>query len=848
MTFGVRKTIRWHQQLKKILFNHAAYLHDDYIHVDPGKYPTSSMKWLRPAFLLLLLIALVIGLNTKWGNIPPLGKVLNPFRGVWQNAETRKTPRDRNISLRGNDGAITIYFNERGVPHIFAGSDRDLYFAQGYITARDRLWQMEFQTHAAAGRLSEIIGRPALGYDRTQRRLGMVYGAERRLAPIMADSLTREVLEAYTDGINEWIRKLRPSNRPIEYKLLDYRPEPWTPMKSALLQMSMSYTLSGFSSDFHMSNTHALLGDDFVKAFFPPHPGNADPIIPPGHEWNFEPLTVEAPSEIYIPDQLHESLVREPDHDIGSNSWAVHGDRTRSGRPILANDMHLELSLPSIWYEIQLNAPGVNVYGVSLPGVPNVIVGFNEHLGWGFTNVGADVMDIYDIRFRDDSMTEYYHDGQWKPVDFRIEYIQLRRGFTVTDTVRYTHHGPVVNNNRGEITNNFIPGGHALRWSAHDFSNELLMFYQLNRASDYDTYTEVIDEFKNPAQNFTYADKAGNISIRSNGKFPVRWHGQGHFISDGTDPLYDWHEFIPHHHKPFIKNPDRGFVSSANQHPAGPDYPYELGRFFASYERGARINEFLTESTDVTPEILKRLQLDNKSLHAESVLPVLLSHIDESTLNGNTFYAYSKLVHWNYHNNAEEVAPSIFNRFWSHLYISVWEPLYGKNMRYMRLPSRDRTVQLILQEPDSPYLNGNASGDGLSLTDRITMAFSRAVEDLEARYHDPGPDWLWGNHQGARIKHLANLPGFSRDLFTGGGSESVNATTGSHGPSWRMIVSMEDEQQAWGIYPGGQSGNPGSARYDEFTDEWALGRYFPLRLYPGEEEARSEASYTIQIR
>jgi penicillin G amidase len=812
------------------------------------EFNTSSMKWLRPVSLFLLTLVLVIGLNNKWGSIPPIGKILNPYRGVWQNAETRIHPNDKRISLRGQDGDIRVYYNERGVPHIFADSDRDLYFAQGFVTARDRLWQMEFQTHAAAGRISEIVGRQAVGYDLDQRRLGMPLGAERRLGEIMADSASSIYIQAYTDGVNAWINRLRPSRRPVEYKILDYKPERWTPLKSALLLMNMSYTLSGFASDYHMTNTRALLGQAFVDAFYPSHPPGVDPIIPPDHPWDFEPLTAEAPAQPFEPTLFESTIVREPDHDIGSNSWAVHGSRTASGRPLLADDMHLEMTLPSIWYEMQLSAPGVNVYGVTLPGVPMVIVGFNEHLGWGFTNVGSDVMDIYEIRFRDESMTEYYHDGQWKPVETRYEEIRVRRGSTVRETVLYTHHGPVVNSNTGDVTMNYIPGGHALRWTAHDPSNEFRMFHHLNRARDYEEYTEINRAFRNPAQNFTYADKAGNISIRSNGKFPVRWEGQGHFISDGTDPLHDWQEYIPHEHKPYVKNPPRGFVSSANQHPADASYPYELGRFFAPYERGARINQVLGGLDDATPESMKRLQLDNKSLHAESVLPALLQYIDESTLSGTSFYAYNKLRNWDYFNEADDTAPTIFHQFWRNLYQSVWQPVFGENRSRMRLPDRNATVRLILDDPESPWLNGPYEGSPSSFESRVNAAFLRAVSDLERQYGDPGPDWLWGSHQGAVVNHIARIPGFGRRVFTGGGSESVNATRLTNGPSWRMVVSMEDDLQAWGIYPGGQSGNPGSVRYDSFLNDWAAGRYYQLQLYKTEEEARRNAAWSLIIQ
>lgn len=787
------------------------------------------MKWFKAVFTFVLLVVLVYALNNKFGDIPPIGKFLNPFSGFWVNAESREVPEERKLNLPGLHTSVGVIFDDQLVPHIFAQNNHDLYFTQGYITAMHRLWQMEFQTHAAAGRISEIVGERALELDRYQRRIGMVYGAKNSLERMMADTTTRQVIEAYTAGINAYIATLSPENYPIEYKLLDYAPEPWTPLKVSLLLKQMANTLSGGSDDLRMTNILNKYGKEIVNNLFPDYPFREDPIVPPGTTWDFTPVTPPKPPDGFLANWVDTVLHKSADAGIGSNNWAVGGEKSATGYPILANDPHLTLSLPSIWYQIQLVSPDVNVYGASLPGAPSVIIGFNEQVAWGVTNVGSDVLDWYQIKFKDGSKTHYWHDNQWKPVKKVVEEIKIRGKESIVDTVYYTHHGPVVYDKEEIPFNKQTPVAHAMRWVAHESDNELMTFYKLNRAKNYTQYTQALTHYASPAQNFIYADVHNDIAIWPNGKFPLKWKEQGKFIMDGTDPAYDWQGWIPQAHNPHVKNPPRGFVSSANQFSADTTYPYYLSWEFESYERGARINQRLEAMQKATPDSLRMLQNDNYNLHAYNVLPALLSLINQSQLTGKQKSAYQQIAGWKYMNDATEVAPTIFNNWWQNINAGIWaDDFEAQNGMQMRFPNRDRTVQL-LHEPQSGWIDNTKTPVKETLADVVNLSFQAAVDTLYANYGEIGEQWQWAQFKSTDIMHLARIPALSRqDVLTGGGRGIVNATSERNGPSWRMVVALGSELKAFGVYPGGQSGNPGSYYYDNLIETWRNGDLHPL--------------------
>lgn len=444
------------------------------------------MKFVKAFSTLAFTVALCYVLSTSFKGAPAFGSFLNPFTGFWVNGEKPIADAgESSLEIPGLQDEVTVEYDEVGIPHIFANNDHDLYLAQGYVTAKDRLWQMEFQTHYAAGRLTEIVGSKALESDRYNRKMGSVYGAEKSLAGMLEDPKSKVAIEAYSDGVNAYIAQLKPRDYPVEYKLLGYAPEPWKPIKSALFLKNMSFVLASGTDDLRMTNILRKYGKQVAEELFPNYPFEESPIIPQGTSRDFTPLPLpKAPADFMGRGSLNAS--QERDKGIGSNNWVVSGNKSATGLPILANDPHLTLSLPSIWYQAQLVGPDVNVYGATMPGTPNVIGGFNRDIAWGVTNVGADVVDWYEVKFKDAKMNEYWHDGQWKKIERHYETFKIKGGEDVKDTVLYTHHGPIVYLDNQKPFKKNIPTGHALRWIAHDKSQELSTFYQLNRAKNYE--------------------------------------------------------------------------------------------------------------------------------------------------------------------------------------------------------------------------------------------------------------------------------------------------------------------------------------------------------------------------
>lgn len=812
------------------------------------------MKTVRAVVSLLLAGLVFWALDNRHGTFPALGRLLDPFTGFWQNGgRVDRIP--RKLVIPGLRDEVQIVWDDRRVPHIFAGSDHDLYLAQGYVAASLRLWQMEFQALYTAGRISEVVGPLGVPQDIFNRRFGLAWAAENSLPAFREDPRTREAFEAFTAGVNAYIRSLGRKHLPIEYKILDYRPEPWTDFKCALLLKAMSYTLASDNQDAAMTVMRDALGEETVDRLFPFFPPLVEPVIPPGTLFEFEGSASPAggngaggtdgtgggrremaASRGFAPsippaggrpepsDILSSGFLPGP--GVGSNNWAVAGKLTRSGFPILCNDMHLELALPAIWYEVQLAAPGVNVRGVSFPSVPFVVAGYNEDVAWGFTNGGSDVLDWYAVTFKDDTRAEYLYGGQWRKTTVREERIAVRGGRTVVDRVVHTHHGPVVRwADEPPFADMNVPAGAALRWAAHDPSNEFAALHSLNRARDHDDYIEAFESWDCPAQNIVFADREGTIAIRHNGKFPLRRKSQGRYVLDGSDPADEWPGWVPHAHVPAVKDPERGFVSSANQLYAGPGYPYYLGWDYAPFERGARINEILAKARDVTPEDMVRMHTDVLDIRARAVLPRLLELLEGKPAGSTEETCFEELRAWNFEARATSMAPTIFRELWAEIVRATWSDEKKGDMDRMIRPASQILIGLVLDDPGSEFFDDRTTPERETLAEIAERAWRAAVGNLEKSWGPPGPSWKWGKVKGTRLGHLARIPGFGREgLEVDGAGHVINAIERAWAPSWRMVVELGPEVRAWGNYPGGQSGHPGSRFYDSFVDDWAAGK------------------------
>ncbi|WP_224485564.1 penicillin acylase family protein [Robertkochia aurantiaca] len=784
------------------------------------------MKYLKLLILLALNAGIFYALNTQFGSIPPLGKFLSPQQGIWQN-ETSEMP-DAELRLEGLSQPVTVQYDEHLIPHIFAENKTDLYRAQGYVTAQHRLWQMEFQTMASAGRLSEVFGPRALNYDRAQRRKGMVYGAEKALETMKQDKEIAAFIEAYKEGVNAYIAQLSPADLPVEYKMLNYKPEPWTTKKTALLLMYMTDMLAGRDSDFEYTNALRLFGKERFELLFPEYFNVIDPVIPSERDWKEIAAEIpEVPTDS-LPLEAIAATMEKPHPDNGSNNWAVGPEKSATGNPILANDPHLGLNLPSIWFVMQLATPEQNTFGATLPGALGIVIGFNNDIAWGVTNATRDVKDWYKITFKDDSKSAYLYDGAWRDTELKLEEIVIRDSITYIDSVYYTHHGPVSYDesflgNRGGT-------GYAMKWTGHLGGNNQRTLLELNAAKNYEDYKNALKHFLAPAQNFVFASREGDIALWIQGKFPNKWEGQGKFLLDGSLPAHEWQGFIPQEHNAHIKNPERGFVSSANQHPVDESYPYYVFNDGYDTYRGRVINNFLRERDEIDMEDFKALQNNNYNLMAAELLPHMLDSIDRQGLTADQQEYLDIVADWDYYNEIDEAAPTIFELWFETLHDLVWDE-FEKEEIVLKKPFNYQTIEMLANHPDDPFMDVVSTDKRETAKDLIQMSFVKAADSLQS-WREEHEDFKWGAFKGTYAGHLLQaLPAFSRfDIPIGGNSGIVNATSENHGPSWRMIVELGEKPKAVGIYPGGQSGNPGSKHYDDFIDKWAAGEYLQLEF------------------
>jgi penicillin G amidase len=794
--------------------------------------------------------------NLKGVPLPALGSLFSPFEGYWHNGDKlTATPNDQ--TLKGLKGTVKIAYDDRDIPHVFADNIEDAYFTQGFLHANNRLWEMEFLARAAGGGLSEVLGdrklSPTLStvdVDKLSRRRGIVKGAERTLEEWKKDPEAWKLVEAYAAGVNALINKLSYKDYPVEYKIFGVKPETWTPIKMALIVKYMALDLALGSQDMQATNAKTLLGSDF-DFVFPEYFKEQSPIVPAGTPFTKSPPSPPTGVSMgYVPShkvsfpngdlsEVKSTLLpfpdaeteTQPDAGNGSNNWVVAGSKTKSKHPILCGDPHLNLRLPSIWYEIEISTPEMNVYGVSIPGMPSVIIGFNDHIAWTPTNVGHDVVDWLSIKWKDASKMEYMLDGAYKKVDLRVENVNVKGVGVVSDTVKYTVWGPVIYENDTVANANM-----AFRWLDNEITGiSPMVTYKLNKAKNYDEYAAAVQNWNIPAQNIAFASKDGDIALRVQGAFPVKPKGQGRFVQDGSLSSSSWHSLVPKADVPVSKNPSRGFVSSANQQSTDPSYPYYYNSENFEGYRGRIVNNLLAKSDSFTVEDMMKMQNNNSSLFAEEALPNLLKNLDETGLTAPEQALLADLKGWNLHYEADMTAPVLLEEWYTAFYEGTWDEILSRpDAKRILRPSTVRTVFLLRDDPNNKFFDNIATPEKETAKQICTAAFKKmAVSvvkltvEMGTKYPD-NPKLIWTNYKDTEVPHISNIPGLGRThIASGGHARSINSIKKSHGPSWRMIVEVGgDKPRAFVNYPGGQSGNPGNKHYGEFIDKWAKGEYY----------------------
>ena len=779
-----------------------------------------------PAILALISgIILIIILSGPLGPLPALGTLLNPASGYLVNRESSLDLSDQTLPPILTKDSAQVVMDSLLIPHIYVQNDEDAYRIQGFLMGKYRLWQMDFITRVAAGRLSEVVGPRALAFDKRQRRKGLAAAAEMAEEAWKKFPISYGYLEAFSEGVNSYIRSLSWSSYPIEYKLLNYHPEPWSPYKSALFVKHMSDVLCGKEKDFEMTNAYAILGDSLFNMLYPERIQVSPPVIPDEKVFDFKQNNTLVPTGVINsgPDLgFHQRPNEKKAAGLGSNNWAVKAYKTASKSTILANDPHLPLTLPSIWYMIHIHTPEYNTMGVAFPGMPGVILGFNEDIAWGITNSGQDVLDWLKVEW-DSTRSTYQWGEETRRIIWRKEFISIKGTKPVIDSVPWTDFGPI---RRIETFDG--PQYAIMRWLGHvrPETDEVSVFVNINRASDYEDFLNAIKNFNSPPQNFLFASKDNDIAIHVQGRFPFRHAKFGRFL-ETAHPQDTWHAFLPDAHLPRIANPDQGYLASANQVSTDSSYPYYYidGDFRPT--RAKVINEYLERSNDLTMEDMKALQMNNYDSETHALILAALKHL---SLNDPLRTA---LQNWDGRFDADCELCTLAEIWKNELHSTIYDELVVQRPVDVDLPSTWTTIELLDSFPDHVIMDIKNT-DIIEDADQVVDSSFKSAVDI----FDSFDDKQWYKFRNTEISHIIpSLTSFGHyEIKAGGTGTAPNALRQDKGPSWRMIVDLGDKVKALGVYPGGQSGNTGSRYYDNLLPAWISGDYYPLELFDSPEE------------
>ncbi len=767
-------------------------------------------------------------LSSKLG-IPPLGKLFNPFHGAWAGSDT-----SREIKLSGQDGDIEILIDKRGVPHIYAQTIEDALYGQGYIEARDRTFQMQFIRQVASGQLSEYFGERTLDYDKRTHRKGIPASINIAAKAYAQDADVAATHQPYIDGANLFLSKMNYGDYPYEMKLLNLKPKLWNIASATAVFKYIGNILAGGNYDMENTNVRVLLGEERYNKYYNETDDGQEPVIPLEVSYGFEVVNKDVKPDALFDKPVYKAFFEKRNKNIGSNNWTVGGSKTTSGYPILSSDPHLSLSLPSIWYEVNIITPDIDVYGVSFPGLPGIMIGFNQYIYWAETNVGQDVQDLYHIKYTDENRSHYWLDGKKVPVEYRYDTIQVKGQGIVIDTNWITHWGPIIkksNDGKTDIAMDWLVAHPAPASETNVFVNSM-------QSKSYTEFLEASGVFITPAQNFLYADKSGTIGLRVNGLLPARVEDDGRFISEGDSTKYGWNHWIPRDQNPQSINPKQGYLTSSNQRSAGPDYPYYYTGRFEHY-RNRAINDYLDTVSNVNIDMMKALQNDNLSKLASDFLPMFLDELGSSSLSPEAEKVKSTMEGWNYRYEVDDIAPSMFEKWYREVRRLTWDEItVYKDTMSVLYPNSTVLRDLIRDEPSDPIFDRIYTIPKETATEVIQLGFD-SLTAYVSRHDD---EYLkWGNRNKVNLPHVARIPGLGVDkLYAPGCGDAINATRGNFGPSWRMVVGLGEQVEAYGVYPGGQSGDPRSDQYMNMVEKWRTGNYDKLIYGVSKSEILSE--------
>ncbi|WP_442970795.1 penicillin acylase family protein [Rossellomorea sp. LJF3] len=730
------------------------------------------------------------------------------------------------ITLKGLSNEVKIIRDEDGVPHIQAQNEKDLYMAQGYVQAQDRLFQMDLSRRQASGRLSEVVGEKAVDRDKFFRTFGLRRAAEVSFTAYPDEA--KQLLEWYAEGVNAYMEEaIDGGSLPIEFTLLGYKPEKWTPIDSLTIGKYMAFDLGGHWQG-QAFRYWALDNLSKEKAYdlFPTYPKDAPTIL----SYIGEP-------QIDFKQSFAAAVI--PPEFNGSNNWVLSGDKTKSGKPLLADDPHLSLGTPSIWYQMQLESPEVNVSGVIFAGIPGIILGHNEQIAWGVTNTGPDVQDLYIEKRSEEDPDLFLYDGKWEKATIVQEPIKVKDSETIPYKVTITRHGPVISEFAHQDEAKEVM---AMRWTALDPSLELSAIININKAKNWDEFEEALEDFHVPTQNFVFASKDGTIAYKANGKIPIRKKGDGLLPVPGWDPDYDWQGFIPFDELPKVINPESGFVATANNKVVGEDYPYHISHHWAQPYRYMRISEYLEGKNELTISDMKALQMDQKNLHAREFVPIITEDLETGSLTDEQTKAIEILKSWNYLDNKNLAAPLIFHQWMNEISTGLFEKDVPDDMMKL-FEGRQSVVDELIRKAH----NGEESewfADQEGYDSFLAKSLISALSELEEAYGSSMDEWEWGMYHRVYFEHplssaspiLKKFLNAREPVPVGGSRVTVEAASYNeegivnHGASWRFAIDTSDMENGYHIVGPGQAGHYKSEWYQDQIDAWVNGDYHKTSL------------------
>lgn len=753
------------------------------------------------------------------------------------------------LIVPGLGSEVTVYRDERGMPHIYASDEHDLYFAVGYVMAQDRLWQMDLIRRATTGRLSEIFGKDYEQTDLFLRSLDMT--TKSKLVLSNEDPEILSWMQAYADGVNEYIDEAGKNLSP-EFRILGYRPDKWELEDIANIIGYMGWDLASdnLASDIFYYRLAEKLGPEKAALLIPDWKA-VDNYVFPDFRLS-DSLLDKAHTFISSMDKLKTLGIAS---FSGSNNWAVSGNRTTTGKPILSNDMHLSFGAPGIWYEIHEVVPGkLNVTGVAVPGQPFVVAGHNENIAWGMTNLMVDDIDLFAENVNPDNPDQYLFNGGWRDMQVRKEAIGLKRGKKDTLTLRFTQRGPIISGFR-DVKDQEL----SMRWSGYDNSDEIRSVALLNRAADWKEFRSAISTFKSISQNFVYADTAGNIGLNTGGGIPIR-KGTGTMIRDGETDEYDWKGYVPFNQLPYSYNPGEGSVSSANNKTVDDSYPYYISSGFVMPYRIIRIRQMLNGKNILGPDDFKRMILDQHSAYAALLTPFIL-RLDsvQIKLTPMGIRMLDTLRNWDYNMSAGGTASTVFEFFRRSFARNLLGDELGDLYKQIFGIARDYYIYRILKTGPDEFVDDITTPEKETLDDIILRSYNDCISSLAENYGSDPSGWKWGDihkitieHPLGSVKILERLFRFNSPTYKVGGSDHTVSpySYGSgfrvnHGASERHIFNTANWDDSFTIIPTGESGVLSSEFYLSQMKDYINGKFY-RDAFSG-DAVRKAAKYKLTL-